>query len=270
MFRTLKIRRDIAMAKIIKTILLLFLLIGLAACGIGNLRLIVQFGMINGLESGDRIIHQNKYIGDVEEITRNTQGHYLVELDIDSDYKDQLTVYSIFYIDDDPDEPGRKAVFTEQKRPGGILLNDNSVVAGLDHPPYLRNMLDDLRTKVDELANDLADKIGEATESYQDKSTELARGLDESLAEIEKRLQELEKAIRTAPNSTEAKKLKNNVDKLLSDLETTMEKVKTTISRDLFNSLQKSLDEMHRRLDELNDEDNPSPEQEELIEEEII
>lgn len=116
-------------------LLLIFSLGTLNACDFGDLRLTAKFTEINGLATGDRVLFRNGYIGDVERIARTNEGHYLMELDVDSDHKKQLTVHSIFYIDNDPDRPTRKAVFTEQEKPDGIPLTDNSTVVGLDHPP---------------------------------------------------------------------------------------------------------------------------------------
>jgi paraquat-inducible protein B len=236
---------------IVATLLMIFSLTIFSACDIGDLRLIAQFTEISGLASGDRILFRNQYIGDVERIEQTPEGHYLVELDIDSDHKKHLTVYSIFYIDNDPDRPNRKAVITEQKKPGGILLTDNSTVAGLDHPPYLRNMLEDLKSMTEELATGLAEKLDRATESYEEKSTELARQLEKSLAEIDRKLQELEEEVRTAPDSDQARDLKINLNRLARDMETTLEQAATTINKELLNSLKESLADLNRRLEKL-------------------
>ncbi len=246
--------------KITPLLLVLLILNTLVACDLGDLRLVAQFNKIHGLESGDRIIYRDKYIGDVEEITRSEQGPYLVELDVDADHREQLTVYSIFYIYNDPDYPERQAVFTEQRRSGGILLTDGSVVAGLDHPPHLRNMLDELKRKTEELAEGLAEKLGRARDTYERQSPKVAQQLEESLAAIERQLRDLEKTIRTAPNSEEARNLKRNIDKLVTGLESSLEQVKTLISRDLLNSLNESLNNLQQQLNELNREERSPPE----------
>lgn len=230
------------------SLLLLALLANLTACDLGGLQLLAKFSRISGLKSGDRIIYQNRYIGDVEQITRSGQDHYLVELDINSDHKKNLTVYSIFYIDNDPDDPSRKAVFTEQKISGGIPLVDGSIVTGLEHPPFLRNMLDVLRQKTTELSAELADK--------------LYLQLNNALADLEGKLQHLEEAIRTAPDSNEARELKRNLDNLITELGKTMEQVKTMLGVDLFNMLKDSLTDLHRRLEDLERGKRSSPETE--------
>jgi len=249
--------------KIVFIPLLLFSLATLVACHPGHLRLTAQFDGIDFLVKGDRILFQNENIGKVGRITRTDAGQFLVELDIESDHRKEVTTYSIFYIDGDPDRPGRKAVVTRQTKPGGIPLTDKSLVAGLDHPPYLLNMLDDLRRQAEELTDDLAEKLGRARESSQETSAELARRLNESLAEIEKEMRELEQEARTAPDSDEARELRRNLDRLVADLETTMAQVKTTIGRDLFRSLNESLADLHRRLEEMNRE-NRHPRQPEM------
>jgi ABC-type transporter Mla subunit MlaD len=212
-----------SMLKKITTILvMLFSLTVVMACDLGDLLLIAQFTRINDLAAGDRIIYREGYIGDVERITRNAQGYYLVELDIDAAHKNQLTVYSIFYIDHDPARPGRKAVFTEQKKPGGILLTNNSVVAGAEAPPYLRKILNGLQRQAEELAGGLAAKINQANDSYQEKSTALVQRLESSMVEIEVKLRDLEEMIRTAPDSDEARELQRNLARLIADLKTAL------------------------------------------------
>jgi hypothetical protein len=240
------------MLKYIITSLLLFSCFLLISCGFGDLTLTAQFNEIDTLATGNRILHRDACIGDVGKIVRSEVDHYLVELIIDSDHKKQLTVYSIFYIDDDPDNPTQKAVFTEQSQPDGILLTDNSVVIGQDDPPYLQHMLGNFKRKTEELANELAEKITWSKESYETQSTEMTRQLEETLSEIEWKLQELEKSTRTAPESDEVKELKWNLDLLVIDVQTTLEVVATTIGQDLYDRLQKSLDNLKHRLDELN------------------
>ena len=238
--------------------MLLFLCLALISYVFGGLKLRAQFNMIDALATGDRILSRNECIGDVGKIVRTDRGHYLVELDIDSGHKKQLTVYSIFYIDDDPDNPTQKAVFTEQTDPGGTLLTDNSIVIGMDDPLYLQHMLSNLKHKTEDLANKLAENIDWPRESSEKQSTELPRQLEETLSEIEWKLQGLEKAMRTAPESDEVKELKWNIDLLVNDLETTLEEVAITIGQDLYDRLHKSLYNLKHRFDELNRGNQPS------------
>lgn len=119
---------------VVRLLFLLALAI-LAACDFGDLTLRVLFRETAGLAAGDRILDETGYVGDVEGISGNSGGRSLVELDIDRDHRRKMTVHSIFYIDDDPERPGRKAIFTEQTEPGGAELEDGSVIAGLESPP---------------------------------------------------------------------------------------------------------------------------------------
>lgn len=237
---------------IIVLLLSLFSFLTIISCDYGDLSLTIQFENIDSLVNGDRVLYHNQHIGYLVKISRNEEGHYQAELNIESDYKKELTVYSIFYIDNDPDRPNQKAVLTEQSKPGGTLLTDNSIIVGQDHPPYLQHMLDDFNRKVEELASELTEKIGLAKESYKEKSTGLISQLEEALAEIDQKLRELEKTFRTAPESETAKELKRNLDRLIYDLENTLGEVATAIGRDLYERLHTSLDNLKNRLDELN------------------
>ena len=241
--------------------LTMFSFLTIISCNYGDLTLTIQFENIDNLVSGDRVFYYNEHIGDVEKISRNERGKYQAELNIDSDYKKELTVYSIFYIDNDPAHPNQKAVLTEQSKPGGTLLNDNSAIVGQDSPPYLQHMLDDFNRKAEDLASELAEKIGLEKESYKEKSTGLIRQLEEALAEIDQKLMELEKTVRTAPESETAKELKRNLDRLIYDLENTLGEVATAIGQDLYERLYKSLDNLKNRLDELNGHNQPPSQQ---------
>ncbi|MBU1714731.1 MAG: hypothetical protein KKG70_03885 [Proteobacteria bacterium] len=235
--------------RLFSRLLLPTLVVALAACNLGNLNLQVKFSRTSDLKAGDRVIYQDRAIGNVAKITQAEQGHFLVALAIDSNHKQEITDLSIFYITDDPALPGHKAVFTEQEQPGGIPLVDGSVVNGMDHPPYLRHMLRDIRRKAMELSNGLADQ--------------LVGQLQRSQAEIEKKMQHLEKMIRTAPDSKEAQELATNIDTLAEDLESSLEKVKTMISVDLSKAIRDTLDGVRKRLEEFNRKDDHSPEEKE-------
>lgn len=212
-------------------------------CDFGDLRLTARFKDASGLKVGDRIIHERGYIGDVEKIFGTDDGRYLIELDIDKDHKKKITDRSIFYIDDDPDRPGEKAVFIEQKEVGGIPLVDGSVVAGLNSPPHLRHIFDDLTSMTREITEDLARQMSDQ--------------LKESEKEIETKLKELEEAVRSAPDSPEAKELTENLDGLVVDLEKTVERLKKLIGDDLVKAFGDSLDGFKKRLEELHKRQRP-------------
>ncbi len=241
--------------KSISTPLLLVSCLALLSCGLRDLSLLVQFNEIHSLKAGDRILFQNQSIGKVSKISRTDQGHYLVKLDIEADQKKQLTVYSIFYIDKDPEHPNREAVFTEQTKPDGTPLTDNSVIVGQENPPVLRHMLEDLNRKTEELAGKLAEKLAQARQSYEGQSKELTRQVENALAEIDRQLREFEKTVRTAPDSEQARELEKNLDKMVNDLQTRLRAIATSIGQELSNRLQQSLDNLKHRLDELKQEE---------------
>ena len=225
----------------------------LVSCDLGDLRIFAQFDSLEGLASGDRILRDGQYIGDVEKTTRTDEGRYLVELDIDSEHRKKVTVHSIFYIAADPARPGRKAVFTEQEKPGGVPLNQDSVVAGSD-PPYLRHMFDEIREKTRSFTDELADQLDKVRELYREKSPQLKKELENSLAEIDRKLRELEEEVKKAPESEEARRLKKNIDALVGKLATTLEEATIILSRDFVDRMKEDLADLRRRIEELSRE----------------
>lgn len=189
------------------------------ACTMGKLHLTVQFDATEGLKVEDPVVFQQNRIGTVRQIIYTAQGNYLVDIVVEPEFKNALTVDSQFYIDSDPGNPDGKALIVEQARAGGALLADKTLVMGTEKPSPWRQMLDTLQQKSGEWEEQLDRKLDELRRGYEDKSTEVDRDLDAAIAELNRQLRELQEAMRRAASSEEVKALRRSAEELMAELQ---------------------------------------------------
>ena len=110
--------------------LILLLPLILAGCKPGGLHLNIRYDQIHGLIKGDRLIFQQNHIGKVTNITYTDKRDYTVAVIIQKDFAGAVTKYSRFYITDDPQREGHKAVEMIRVREGGAPLKDHATLEG--------------------------------------------------------------------------------------------------------------------------------------------
>ncbi len=183
----------------------LFVVLGvLLACSPGTLRLTVQFDATEGIRVADSVLFEQNRIGTVKSIRYTAEGHYLVAIMVQKEFKHALTVDSVFYIDRDPMDASRKALIIELPTAGGVLLADGALVMGVAKPSSWQQMFDTLRGK----AEKEVDRTVEALkEGYGDKSAQIDGELQLAIEQATRRLAELQQAIKESSNSKEAKEL---------------------------------------------------------------
>ena len=207
------------MFKKIFSVSLFVILAAMLACSPGTLTLTVQFDATEGLKVADSVIFEQNRIGTVKSIRYTAEGHYLLVIAVQKEFKHALTVDSLFYIDRDPMEPGRKALIVELPTTGGALLADGALVMGTPKPTSWQQMFDTLRGKADDWQKELDRAVEELKEGYGDTSAQIDRELQAAIAEANRRLAELQQAIKEASNSQEVKELQMAVQNLLAELQ---------------------------------------------------
>jgi len=200
------------MCKKILLPLLIITIASLFSCTQGKLHLTVQFNATEGLKVADSVLFQQNRIGTVRQIRYTTQGNYLVDIVVEPEFKNALTVDSQFYIGIDPAQPDGKALIVEQSRPGGALLANKALVVGTEKPSPWRQMLETLQQKSGEWEKQLDRKLEELRRGYEDKSTEIDRDLDAAIAELNHQLRELQAAMRRAASSEEMQALRRSAE----------------------------------------------------------
>jgi ABC-type transporter Mla subunit MlaD len=207
------------MLKKIFSVWLFIVLATMPACNLGTLTLTVQFDATQGIKVADPVIFEQNRIGTVKSIRYTAEGHYLLAIAVQKEFKHALTVDSLFYIDRDPVEPGRKALIVELPATGGALLADGALVLGTPKPSSWQQMFDTLRGKADDWQKELDRAVEELKEGYGETSAQIDRELQAAVKEASRRLAELQQAIKDASNSQEVKELQQAVQNLLAELQ---------------------------------------------------
>ncbi|OEU73402.1 MAG: hypothetical protein BA874_05580 [Desulfuromonadales bacterium C00003068] len=205
-----------------KNTLLVFMAVvlsALVACSPGKLTLTVQFEATEGLKVDDSVMFEENRIGSVRRISYTTEGDYLVTIAVQKEFRNALTVDSLFYIDGDPADTARMALFVEQSITGGALLIDRALVKGSPKPSSWQQMSDSLRGKANDWQGDLNRALEELKEAYSDKSAEIDHELQAAIDEASRRLSEMQQAIKDASNSKEIKELQKATQNLLIELQ---------------------------------------------------
>lgn len=199
--------------------LFLLLLLAIVGCVRGKHHLTVQFNATEGLKVEDPVVFQQNRIGRVRHILYTDQGKYLVDILVDKEFKNALTVDSQFYISRDPTNPDGKALIVEQARPGGTLLADKALVMGTEKLSPLLQIFETLQQKSGDWEEQLNRKLDELRRNYEEKSTEINRDLDAAITELNRRLVELQEAMRQAASSEEIQALRKSAEEIVNELQ---------------------------------------------------
>jgi paraquat-inducible protein B len=202
------------------------------SCRSNVIHLNVTYTHLSGLEQEDRVLVKGNKAGRVTEITYLKDGTYVVGVQIEKGFAEALTDASAFYVVDDPERQGRKAIEIRVLRQGGALLADGATVAGAgeaDHLEYL-------------MRKTLMDGVG-----Y------LARQIDKLKQDIER-----------IPDSEAYRQLERELKELASELKRTEKEARERIKREWLPKLEQELEKLRKRLRNWGREDELEPLEEEV------
>jgi hypothetical protein len=156
--------------------LVFYLLLGalfLSGCGSDTLDFKIRYQEISGLRKDDRVLFEERHIGDVKDVKYTSQGDYLVDVSISKEFANDITEHSRFYVSLDPKDMERQAVHMVRIKDGGAPLQKNAIVAGTTKYAVLFDQFgvglrDNLKRFESEL-NDLIESFRYLSESEQIK-----------------------------------------------------------------------------------------------------
>jgi ABC-type transporter Mla subunit MlaD len=159
----------------------------LAACG-GGLDFTIRFTEIQGLRTGDPVRADTGVIGAVRKVEYSDLGDYRVGVQIDRPQADPLARRSLFFIDADPQRPGRKALMVLPGPDGGALIEDGATVDGTSKwAARMQRMTRQMETVVADLAVEI-DRFWQELNnlSASEQAERLEQELDRILAELKR------------------------------------------------------------------------------------
>lgn len=158
----------------------------------------IIFDDISGLKEGDRILWESSHIGDVKEISYNSDGNFELAVTIFPDFKDKATSATRFIIVADPGREGNKALMVVEIEKGGEPLENGTRVKGSTSWEIWE---DQIKNKWNQFMEDLERLPEEAWyKKLQEEMEEFAKTLKRSGKEAREKLKkdiipQLEKAL---------------------------------------------------------------------------
>ena len=208
----------------IACIITIFLLL---ACEETGLNLKIRFGQIQGLHADNRVIFESNHVGQVTRVFYSKEGHYLVDLIIKEDFANAATEASRFYIVNDPQAAGKKAVEILQLRKGGTPLADGSMVEGSTRP----------------------------SAAYQ----KMLEDFDKQAGKLGKQLQQFFEDLRKLPESDGVKQLQKDLEELGREMKKAGKATRDKIQNEVVPMIKEELERLKKRLENFGREKEVEP-----------
>lgn len=212
--------------------LFLALCLNLLGCS-QDLHFKIHFAETSGLSEGDPLVLNDQKIGEITAIEAAEDSGQLVSVAVDRAAASAATVESNFFLADDPTDPKRKRIEIVQTRPDGKPLAEGAIVEGSSPPGPLGSF------------------------PFAEILKEFSGALRNLREQVERFRQEFEKV----PRSEAAQKLEQEWLRLMEEIRQAQSAAEGSWKKDLLPKLQKELEELRKRFDELqkNGEKNAKP-----------
>lgn len=214
----------------------IWLFLILFGCKPDGLNLNIRYDQIDGLVKGDRVMFEQNHIGKVAGITYTHRGDYTVAVVIQKDFAASVTEYSRFYITDDPQREGHKAVamIRIKAEEGTRLQNHTTIEGSTKASAFFEQMVGGFEKRFEAIANgfeQFVEELSQFTESeafrnLEDQLKALSDDIKRAgqkarakirkqwLPQIEKELEKLRKRLREMGREDELKPLEVEFEKL--------------------------------------------------------
>ena len=190
-------------------------------CQENPLRIKIRFDDVERLVKGDRVLAGEQEIGRVEGVKYTERGDFLVDVAISERFRKSITTESKFYLMDDPNKEGKKAIGVEFGNGKGNPLEDGAVVVGVSRVEAVAGTL----------WKDLQGTIKEFEQGF--------KGLAESLA----------KDLKQIPDSVEYKRLKREMDRLAEEMKRAGKEAKEKLQKEIIPRIEEELEKLKRWLE---------------------
>ncbi len=213
-----------------KIIIPLFILIALVVFwGIRdtNLNLKIRFDQAYGLKKEGRILFEQNQVGSVKSINYGNNGVYTIDIEIRKNFTNAATEHSRFFVIDDPQSSGTKAVEIVLMKAGGTTLKDGKIVEGSNR----------------------------GTALFEKLETDIEKGVEYLRREFSRFQTEWEKV----PESREYKDLKRELSELASEMSKASEETRKKIQKEIIPLLKQELEKLKEKLKKIGKEQQTKP-----------
>jgi len=210
--------------KLVVLLILSFVFLGFKAA---DLNLTIRFSKIDELKESDRVLFEEKCIGNVTKVFYTKDGNFFVDVMIKKPFTNAATQHSKFFITADPQHEGRKAIEILQLKDGGEPLKDGDTIDGSsEYSALLGLIMDDLGEKLEDLKKQF--------EKFPDKMKKI-------------------------PESDEYKKLKKELERLSKEIKRVEEAAREKIQKEILPRLKQEMENLKERLRKFQQKEESKP-----------
>ncbi len=238
-------------------ILLVLLMTG--GCFKNDLEFQVRFEQNPGLAAKDSVIFQGNAIGVVEKVTYTKKGDYLIDVSVNSEFKNAATVDSKFYIAKDSKNPQKSNLVIEQTKPGGAVLDKGIVIQGSEQRSFLDKFISDFTT-------DLKTAIQHIKQEIDKNSDQVHTGIANTIKSISNYFEKFKSDISKIPEREDVKNLGRKLEQLHKEMVETEVSVRTKIQTEIIPQIEKELESLKNQLAPSGREEEVAPLEQELKE----
>ena len=231
-------------------ITLVFISLFLLVCGCSEnpLTFQVRFPAVSGLTQNDLVYFDKNEIGQVKKVFYTKQGDYLIELEIAPGYKNTATENSRFYIEHSPVNALNMAVIVKQELPGGVVLENGTVVLGSARSGYLAEILSDLLKKAGAAQNELNKTLKVLKRSLDTTSERLDRQLEAAIEDLLVQFNSFADELGKVPDSQEVKQLEESIKQFANEFQKAQKDVQEHLRNEIIPKFRMELERLHKQL----------------------
>ena len=196
-------------------------------CKEGALHIKARYDQIQGLKEEDRVIFEQNHIGQVTGVFYSEHGYYVVDLAIEKRFANAVTEHAEFFIIEDPQNEGQKAIEMIQTRRGGSPLQDGATVEGSVTSSAV---------------------FGVMREDFE-------KGLEDFKEQFERFFEDL----KSVPENEEVKKLEKELERLAETMKQSSKSVQEKIQKELLPRLKEEIGKLRKRLEMFGREEELEP-----------
>lgn len=182
----------------------------------------IRFQDVQKLQKNDRVVWEDKAVGQVKDVAYTPAGDFLVDVAITDPFVNLATDASRFYIDVDPELAGKKAI---------LVVNSGS------GKPIQRGAVVEGQTKTIVMYDQIVDGLRLNIRAFE-------AGINEFLQELQ-----------NFSESEQVKQLERELDRILAEIKDLSAEMKEKLQKEILPLIRQRIEELRRRLQQRGAED---------------
>ena len=221
----------------VRIFLVLALVIILSACGKNNLIFQVEFDAVDGLKDGDLLVHGENVIGNVEDVQYSDKGNFLVDVNLQKQFRPLATHSALFYISDSHDSESKVLELVKSSSEDNLFILEDQIIKG---STKASGMTQKLQNQFEDALQLLSNSLESSWVDWKEQT------LDQQIAHLEEELDrilvELEGFTTSARKEFEENVIPQ-INKQINALKEELEKL----------GKESELDDIEKKLDDINE-----------------